>query len=140
MASQDIRWLQRFSNFDKALKKLEGFAMQGELNELEKQGLIQAFEYTFELAWKTLQDLLKFKGFENINGPKPVIQQSFQDNIIEDGDNWAQMIRSRNLSSHTYNERNAERIVEEIKNIYVKLFVELRKSLKNEMNNSPSLF
>jgi len=60
---QDIRWLQRFSNFIKALSQLERFVQKEDLNEMEEQGLIKSFEYTYELAWKTLQDLMKEKGF-----------------------------------------------------------------------------
>ena len=76
---EDIRWQQRFSNYKKALAQLERFLEKSELNELEILGIVQAFEYTFELAWKTLQDLLIYKGFSGISGPKPVSQQAFQD-------------------------------------------------------------
>lgn len=95
MAAEE-RWIQRFSNFKKAFKQLERFLKVEELNELEQQGLIKSFEYTYELSWKTLQDLLKSKGYRDIYGPKPVIEQSFQDNYIEDGEKWLKMHLSRN--------------------------------------------
>ncbi len=69
----DVRWVQRFSNLIKAYTQLERFLKEKELNELENQGLIKAFEYTFELSWKTLQDLLVENGYKEIKGPKPVI-------------------------------------------------------------------
>ena len=104
---KDIRWQQRFSNFNKAFSQLERFIAKKKLNEMEEQGLIKAFEYTYELSWKTLQDLLKDKGYSNIAGPRPVIEQSFQDAYIINGNSWMQMHKSRNLTSHTYDEDTA---------------------------------
>ena len=130
---QDIRWRQRFGNFKKALGQLERFLEKSDLNELEIQGLVQAFEYTFELAWKTLQDLLIFKGFSGIAGPKPVLQQSFEDGYIGNGEGWMRMLESRNLASHTYNEEIAERIVKEIRREYFNLMQALMIRLENEI-------
>ena len=126
----DIRWIQRFNNFKKALAQLEKFNAKKDLNELEDQGLIKAFEYTYELSWKTLQDLLKEKGYTAIIGPKPVIEQSFQDGVISDGEAWMRMHASRNLTSHIYNEETAGEIIEKIRNEYVDLFSVLKKSLE----------
>ena len=128
----DIRWHQRFANFNKAYSQLKKFIEYEELNELEMQGLVKAFEYTFELSWKTLQDLLKEKGYTGIAGPKPVIEQSFSDGYISDGEDWMKMIISRNLTSHTYNEETAKEIVKSIKNSYFGLFTALRKRLEEE--------
>ncbi|MCD4698046.1 MAG: nucleotidyltransferase substrate binding protein [Bacteroidales bacterium] len=97
---------------------------------MEQQGLIKAFEYTYELSWKTLQDLLIEKGYNNIIGPRPVIEQSFQDGYISNGNDWMRMHKSRNLTSHTYDEETAEEIIEEIRNIYFSLFSELRIKLE----------
>ncbi len=108
--NQDIRWMQRFNNFQKALAKLNQFCSVEKLNEMEEQGLIKAFEYTYELAWKTLQDLLHEKGFDQIARPKPVIDQSFQNGYIQDGKAWVRMHKSRNLTSHTYDSLTAEEI------------------------------
>ncbi|MCD6200332.1 MAG: nucleotidyltransferase substrate binding protein [Bacteroidales bacterium] len=74
---KDIRWLQRFDSFCKAFSQMEKYVTQSDLNDLEKQRLIKSSEDTYELAWKTLQDLLKEKGYEGIVGPKPVIEQSY---------------------------------------------------------------
>ena len=129
---EDIRWQQRFANFNKALKQLERFVKEDDLNEMEEQGLIKAFEYTYELAWKTLQDLLKEKGYKGVIGPKPVISQSFQDGYIADGEGWNLMHISRNRTSHTYDEETAEEIIKEIKNSYVLLFKDLQIKLETE--------
>jgi nucleotidyltransferase substrate binding protein (TIGR01987 family) len=128
----DIRWQQRLVNYKKALAQLEKFLEKDKLNDLEIQGLIQAFEYTFELAWKTLQDLLSYKGFTGIAGPKPVAQQAFQDGYIEDGDGWIRMLESRNLASHTYNEEIASNIVKGIRQEYFDLMKSLMVRLEKE--------
>ena len=129
--NKDIRWEQRFVNFNKAFFQFERFLQKEELNELENQGLIKAFEYTFDLAWKTLQDLLKEKGYTDIRGPKPVIQQSFQDGYIKNGKGWMKMLEGRNLTSHTYNEDTANEIIYDIRSIYFNLLKDIRVVLEN---------
>ena len=121
----DFRWIQRFSNLNKAFTQLGRYLQKKKLNELENQGLIKAFEYTFELSWKTLQDLLIENGYKDIKGPKPVIQQSFQDGYIRDGDGWMKMLEGRNLTSHTYDEETAFNMVAEIRKFYIHLFEDL---------------
>ena len=128
---KDIRWKQRFVNFNKVFSQFEKFLEKEELNELENQGLIKAFEYTFELAWKTLQDLLKEKGYKEIHGPKPTIQQSFQDGYIKNGKDWMKMLEGRNLTSHSYNEDTANEILDEIRETYFGLLLDLRITLEN---------
>lgn len=132
MSENDIRWLQRFQNFKKAFGQLELFLTETDLNKLEEQGLIKAFEYTFELAWKTLQDLLRDKGYSDIVGPKPVIQQSFQDGYISDGQGWLRMQKSRNLTSQTYNEETAEKIITDIRAEYFQYLKSLKLRLEKE--------
>jgi nucleotidyltransferase substrate binding protein (TIGR01987 family) len=130
--SEDIRWKQRFINFNKAFQQLEKFVGHRELNEMEEQGLIKSFEYTYELGWKTLQDLLQEKGYKNIIGPKPVIEQSFQDGYITDGQGWMRMHNSRNLASHTYDEKTANDIIKGIRIEYFKLLKNLQLKLEEE--------
>lgn len=134
MADQDkdIRWLQRFSNFKKAYDQLLEFLEIDELNKFEKQGFIKAFEYTFELAWKSLQDLLKDEGYKNVLGPRSVIEQGFQVGYIVDGEGWMEMLKSRNEASHTYQEEIAERIASSIREDYAELFGALLKRLEDE--------
>lgn len=131
--NKDIRWIQRFTNFDKAFRQLERFVSKEDLNEMEEQGLIKAFEYTYELCWKTLQDLLKDKGYINITGPRPVIEQSFQDGYLANGKAWMSMYKSRNLTSHTYDEETAKEIIREIRSTYYHLFNDFRNRLEKEI-------
>lgn len=117
----DIRWLQRFSNYSKALERLVDaltLARERPLTDLEKQGLIQAFEFTHELAWKTLKDLLEHRGNSEIYGSKDATRQAFQLGLIENGETWMDMIKSRNETSHTYDEATAEKICSAITDHY----------------------
>ena len=104
--AQDIRWLQRYDSYCKACKRgllvTESERKPYELTELEMEGLVQRFEYTFELAWKVLQDLLKYKGYEFVQGPNGTLQKAFEDNMITDHDGWRRMAKARIATSHTY--------------------------------------
>ncbi len=127
--TQDIRWQQRFSNYRRALAQLGRFVQHQHLNELEKQGLIQAFEYTHELAWKTLSDFLKSRGTVELYGSKDATRDAFKAGLIGHGEIWMDMIASRNLSSHTYNQEVADRIVEQIVSHYYPAFCALEGKL-----------
>lgn len=111
---KDVRSQQRFSNFCKALKRYEE-GLQPTMSRLEEEGLIQRFEYTFELAWKTLQDLLQERGYGNVRGPRPVIEQAFQDGIITNGPVWMEMLKARNETTHLYDEAIFSRISKSVK-------------------------
>ena len=133
---KDIRWQQRFSNYKKALHQLgEAVALSKsrELSDLEKQGMIQAFEYTHELAWTTLKDFLEFKGQRDIYGSKDASRKAFQLNIVEDGECWMDMIQSRNKTSHTYNKETAEEIVAAVTTSYYMLFLNLEEKLGEQL-------
>ncbi|MCL2039344.1 MAG: HI0074 family nucleotidyltransferase substrate-binding subunit [Bacteroidetes bacterium] len=134
MKSKD-RWKLRFDSFCKALAQLENAVNQKTYTNLEQQGLIKCFEYTFELAWKTLQDYLNHIGY-NTKGPNPVIKQAFQDNIIIDGKIWAEMLLARNMTTHIYDENNANEILNKIINQYYFLFKELKTKLLKEYNTN----
>jgi len=142
--TQDIRWHQRFSNYKKALIQLRDavqLSHQRELTPLEKQGLIQSFEYTHELAWKTLKDFLQYRGStEEIYGSKDASRQAFANGIIFDGETWMSMVKSRNLTSHTYDEETVEKIVDVILGSYIFEFEKLEEKLESlkqeELNNS----
>ncbi|HDR52379.1 MAG TPA: DUF86 domain-containing protein [Mariniphaga anaerophila] len=123
----DIRWHQRFSNFKKALKQLEKaihIFEERELSELEKQGLIQAFEFTHELAWNVIKDFFEYQGNTSIFGSRDATREAFNKGLIDNGEAWMDMIKSRNKSSHTYNEEVAEEIVFQITETYYPLFRE----------------
>ncbi len=129
MKDKDIRWLQRFENYNKALQTLTdaiNLARSRELTDLEKQGVIQAFEFTHELAWKMMKDFFEYQGDSNIYGSKDAIRLAFERGLIDDGQTWLEMITSRNLTSHTYNFEISEQIFSDIINKYFDLFIKLK--------------
>jgi len=131
MTTQNIRWIQRLNHFTKALGQLTKFIEKGELNELEKQGLIQSFEYTYELAWNTLKDYFEEQGEINIFGSRDAFRLAFRRDLVEDGETWMDMIESRTLTSHTYNEDVAEKIAADIVNKYFSEFMKLRTKFES---------
>ena len=130
MTPEDIRWQQRFSNYCKALAQLEAFLDPPGLNEREQQGLIKAFEYTFELAWNTLRDLLRSQGAASLLGSRDTLREAFRLGLIRDGEAWMLMIQDRNLTSHTYNRATADAIAENILERYLPCYQELREALR----------
>ncbi len=145
MANEDIRWIQRFNNYRKALAKLceaVALAEERDLTDLEQQGLIQGFEFTFDLAWKTLQDYLRHHKRPNDNGgPNVIIEQALADGIIKGDEVWKAMKKSRDLSSHSYNGETADDIAENILDTYHGLFIQLETRLRLEqINEEKNLF
>src|SRR5438552_12248503 len=121
----DIRWRQRFHSFQKAFTQLSAaanLAATRKLSELEQQGLIQAFEFTHELAWNTLKDFLESPGTSNIFGSKDATREAFAAGLIDNGDAWMQMIETRNATTHTYDEKTADAIAQAILSRYVPEF------------------
>lgn len=137
MTTQDIRWIQRLNHFSKAPGQLRKFIEKSALNELEEQGLIQAFEYTYELAWNTLKDYFEAQGETNINGSRDAFRLAFKRGLIKDGETWMDMIRSRTLTSHTYNEEVAKQIATAIVNRYFSEFVMLQTQLQSLTKEAP---
>ena len=130
METHDVRWIQRFNNYSKALAQLTRFIEKGALNEFEQQGLIQAFEYTFELAWNTIKDYFESQGEVSILGSRDAFRLAFRRGLVSNGDTWMNMITSRTLTSHTYNEDTADKIAEDISTRYFSEFVALHDRLK----------
>jgi len=130
---EDIRWMQRFDNYCRALNQLTKFMEKGELNELEEQGLIKAFEYNFELGWKVLKDLLEYQGLTGLIGSRDAIREGFRQGLLGDdvlAQIWMDMIKSRNLAAHAYDEVKMQKIVAAIKHDYFDAFVALRERLQ----------
>ncbi len=127
----DIRWKQRLSNYNKALSQLKKFIDKVDLNELEEQGIIQAFEFTHELAWNLMKNYFEYQGNTNITGSRDATREAFNKGLIEDGEGWMEMIASRNKSSHTYNESVAKEIREKIFKTYYHLFIDLKNKMLN---------
>ena len=135
---KDIRWEQRFANFRKALSQLKKFIDKGDLSELEEQGLIQAFEYTYELAWNVLKDFMEFEGQTDIYGPRDAIKKAFNLGLIEDGEGWMDMYMSRTKTSHTYNEETAKEVVTAILSGYFDLFEALETKMGKLLSTATS--
>ena len=129
MIPQDVRWIQRFNRFSKVLNQLTKFIERGSLNEFEQQGLIQSFEYTYELAWLTLKDYFEAQGETNISGSRDAFRLATKRGIIVDGDKWMNMIESRSLTSHTYDELVADNVIQKILNTYFNEFIRLHAIL-----------
>ena len=121
----DIRWQQRLASYHKARQRLVSavqLAAARPLSDLEKQGLIQAFEFVFELAWQVMKDYFLYQGNPEISGSRDAIRSAFKNGLITDGEGWMEMIKSRNQTSHTYNESVANEIGEKILRSYHPLF------------------
>ena len=126
--TEDIRWKQRFDNYLRAfetLRRAVDLARQRDLSELEQQGLIQGFEFTHELAWNVLKDYLDETGISGIVGSKGATREAFKNGLIVDGESWMEMIKARNLSSHTYNQDIAEEVVTDILSRFFPAFEQL---------------
>jgi nucleotidyltransferase substrate binding protein (TIGR01987 family) len=146
MSAENIRWIQRFNHFQKALAQLQEadeLAKERSLTNIEKQGFIKAFEFTHELAWNTLKDFLEQRGVQDLYGSRDATREAFQVGLIENGQVWMDMIKDRNLTSHTYNESTANKIAEAILDSYLaefeKLKDELEKISKKETNGDKTL-
>lgn len=134
--SEDIRWKQRLENYSKALRQLTRFIEKGELNEFEQQGLIQCFEYTYELASNSIKDLFEAQGEVGIIGSRDAFRLAFKRGLIENGETWMEMIKSRVLTSHTYNEDVAAEIINKIVTQYYPEFLRLHQRLESMSSQS----
>jgi nucleotidyltransferase substrate binding protein (TIGR01987 family) len=117
MNPPDIRWIQRLQNYRKALSRLTAavaLAHQRPLSDLEQQGLVQAFEFTHELAWNVLKDYLEEQGFVGLIGSKNASREAFKAGLLADGEAWMDMIKARHASSHTYKTEVADEITQDI--------------------------
>jgi len=137
MNDQDIRWIQRFENFKRVFILLRE-AMDNDmaqLSQLEKEGIIQRFEYTFELAWKVLKDKMEDDGvvLDKIS-PKAVVRQAFNAKYIQNAEIWLKMIGDRNLMSHTYDFAKFEVVIQSIADDYLPLLDSWYLELLDEIN------
>ncbi len=147
---EEIRWQQRFSNCNKALNKLEqaiGYIKHNYLddetqivrsdlnlilNEIIKDGLIQRFEYTHEMAWNLMKDYAEYQGNNEVGGSRDATREALNLKIIENGDAWMEMIKSRNKTTHTYNESTANEIYSKIIEYYFPLFIQFRFKMEEK--------
>lgn len=154
---QDIRWEQRFSNFVKALHKLtqaveyikNNFINEAEpidgsdlgyiLDEIIREGLIQRFEYTHELAWNVMKDYATYQGNNSVGGSRDATREGFQLKLVSNGEVWMNMIGSRNKTSHTYNEETANEIYLKILNDYYPAFLEFLQNMEHKKRGDQRL-
>ena len=128
----EFRWMQRLQNFQSALSQLREFMNLKSLNKFEQQGLIQCFEYNYELAWNVIKDFYIAQGEQNIQGSRDTFRIAFKRGLIINGEIWMEMIKSRSLTSHTYNEITANEIITKITEDYFKEFILLEEKLLKE--------
>lgn len=136
--TEDIRWIQRFDNFKRSLKQLEmAFELmeQRELNDLEKQGVIQAFEYNYELAWNVIRDFYQYQGVADIQGSRDAFSLAFKRGLISEGEVWMDMIKKRQLTVHTYNRDTSEKILNAIIDDYYAQFEALKAALIRQLED-----
>jgi len=135
---EDIRWKQRFDNFQRVFLELEEAVLLSQkrsLSKLENQGLIQGFEYTHELAWNMIKDYLEEQGIFGLIGSKNTIREAFKLGILKEGEIWMNMIQSRNQTSHTYNTTLADQVVYDIIHKYFYQFKEIIEEFKKRYDS-----
>lgn len=140
MDNIDVHWQQRLANFRKVLLQLDDaveLMAQRELSKLEKQGVIQGFEYCYELGWNTLKDFLVWQGIEGIVGSRDTIREAFSKGLIGDGHAWMQMLTDRKRTSHTYNEETAEAILMNIRLQHHPLLKALDQTMSSREERTP---
>ena len=136
MVEKDIRWIQRFNNYRKALEKFNQavdiisnkLEWGEEIDDLLEEGLIQRFEYTHELAWKVMKDYAQYQGYTNIQGSRDAFRKAFEMGIIEN-EAWMESINDRNLTSHNYDDETVAEILESIIDTYALLFNDFEKKM-----------
>jgi nucleotidyltransferase substrate binding protein (TIGR01987 family) len=131
-ANKDIRWKQRFQNYEKAFLLIKRTLEIQNPSEAEKGGIIQFYEMAFELAWKLMKDYLEEVGY-TVNSPREAIKQAFQAGIIKDGQKWIEALEDRNLTTHTYDESIAEKVVSAIRTLYFPILMQLYSFMKKEL-------
>lgn len=130
----ELRWQQRAENFYKALFRLNDaviLSKQRILSDLEKQGLIKAYEFTYELAWNVMKDYFIYQGTTGITGSRDAIREAVIQQIIIDGDTWMEMVSNRNKTTHTYDAEFIEYLIQIICNKYLEKFMDLKNKLNN---------
>ena len=129
---KDIRWKQRFENFDKSYKLLNKYSKQPITTELERAGIIQFFEMTFELAWKVLKDYLEAQEYL-VKSPRETVKQAFQIGLIDNGHIWMDALSISNLTTHTYDEELANKMTNEIITMYLPELDKMHETLSKEL-------
>ena len=131
--SDKKRWQERLEDFQKAVSRLEEALAQEEYSELERDGVIQRFEFTFELAWKTLKDYLDDQGFKDVLSPKKAVKQAYANDLLANGDIWVEMLEDRNRMAHLYDQKTSLAIFKNIKDKYAGALYDLAEKLAKDI-------
>ena len=131
----DIRWKQRYANFSVAVRNLEASLRLEEPDIFQRAGMIQFFEMSFELAWKTLKDYLEYQGVQEVKSPRAVIKKAFEIGILQDGETWLRGLEDRNMTAHTYDETSAREVEGLIRERYFPLLESLLGAFKQKLEN-----
>ncbi|WP_425636610.1 nucleotidyltransferase substrate binding protein [Algoriphagus yeomjeoni] len=134
MTNDDIRWKQRFSNFNKAMNHLENALQITNPDIVQKAGIIQFFEMSFELAWNVVKDYLEEQGFVDIKSPRSALKKAFEMNILENGHDWMDLLQDRNLTAHTYDEQKASDMEKLIDHKYFPILKALQLSFNQKLD------
>ncbi|MGC1525596.1 MAG: nucleotidyltransferase substrate binding protein [Phormidesmis sp.] len=132
MRDLDTRWMQRYSNFERAFFLLSEALKVEDPSVLERAGLIQFFEMAFELSWKILKDYEQTEGID-ARSPREVIKQAYQIGLISEGHEWTDALQDRNLTAHTYKEEIAQTVEQRIRQRYYPIIAALYKTFKAKM-------
>lgn len=134
----DIRWKQRFDNLQRAYRRLQWALKMSQSDadgDLIRMAVIKAYEFTFELSWKTLKDYLTYNGID-VKLPREVIKQGFACGLITNGQLWIDMLEERNLMAHTYDDTRAKQAVEQIQQRYLSGLAQLHDLLAGKLEES----
>ncbi len=123
--NMDIRWQQRFQNFEKTFLLLQKALDLERPDWLQRAGLVQMFEITFDLSWKLLKDYLEYQGFKDLLSPRSTLKKAFEISLIEDGRAWLELLEQRNLTTYTYDEVEITNVTAQIRSTYFVLFQNL---------------
>jgi len=134
MENKDIRWKQRFQNFEKNLNHLDEAMKVKNPDILQRAGMIQFFEMGFELSWNVMKDYVQELGFSDVRSPRDSIKKAFEVGLLPDGHEWLKFLEDRNLTSHAYDEETAKEIENLIRIKYLQLMKELHITLKAKLN------
>lgn len=132
MDNKDIRWKQRFQNFESTLKHLEKALEIKDPDIIQRAGMIQFFEMSFELSWNMMKDYLSEQGFTEVKSPRDSIKKAFETDLISDGNGWLKMMEDRNLTSHAYDEETAKEIEKFIRLEHYSLLEKLYKTFRQK--------
>jgi len=131
----DIRWKQRYANFSLAVGNLAASLRLEEPDIFQRAGMIQFFEMSFELAWKTLKDYLEYQGVQDIKSPRAVIKKAFEIGVVQDGETWLRGLEDRNMTAHTYDETSAREVEKLIRETYFPLLERLLDIFKQKLDD-----